>query len=67
MMSGVLVKIYGLIRPVPGKGFYSWFYETVFKPIGGELNGSLLFALFHVGLFWLLGWWLDKKKIYIKV
>jgi predicted acyltransferase len=67
VMSGVLVKIYGLIRPVPGKGFYSWFYETVFKPIGGELNGSLLFALFHVGLFWLLGWWLDKKKIYIKV
>ncbi|UYQ92416.1 heparan-alpha-glucosaminide N-acetyltransferase domain-containing protein [Chitinophaga horti] len=67
VMSGVLVKIYGLIRPEPGKGFYSWFYETVFRPLAGELNGSLLFALFHVGLFWLLGWWLDKKRIYIKV
>ncbi|WP_295127459.1 heparan-alpha-glucosaminide N-acetyltransferase domain-containing protein [uncultured Chitinophaga sp.] len=67
VMSGVLVKVYGLIRPAPGKNFYGWLYETVFQPLAGNMNGSLLFAIFHVLLFWLLGWWMDKKKIYIKV
>lgn len=67
VMSGVLVKIYGLIRPAPGQNFYGWLYATVFQPIAGDLNGSLLFAIFHVLIFWLLGWWMDRKKIYIKV
>jgi len=45
----------------------TWLYNTIFVPIGGDLNGSLLFALFHVILFWLLGYVLYKKKIFIKV
>ncbi len=45
----------------------AWFYKTIFVPIGGNLNGSLLFAIFHVILFWLLGYVLYKKKIFIKV
>ena len=45
----------------------TWLYNSVFVPIGGDLNGSLLFAISHVILFWLLGYVLYKKKIFIKV
>jgi predicted acyltransferase len=67
VMSGVLVKLYLLVRTAPGQNLYGWLYEHIFRPIGGNYPGSLLFALFHVCLFWLLGWWMDKRKIYIRV
>lgn len=46
---------------------YSWLYHHVFEPLAGPLNGSLLFALAHVCFFWLIGWILYRKKIFIKV
>ncbi len=45
----------------------AWLYKEIFMPVAGALNGSLLYAIFHVILFWLLGYILFKKKIFIKV
>ncbi len=46
---------------------YSWLYQVVFVPIGGNMFGSLLFALFHGVLFWAVGLVLYKKKIFLKL
>ncbi|MCF6352475.1 MAG: DUF5009 domain-containing protein [Cyclobacteriaceae bacterium] len=46
---------------------YSWLYQTIFVPIGGNMFGSLLFALFHGVLFWAVGYILYKKKIFLKL
>ena len=46
---------------------YSWLYYSVFEPLAGPLNGSLLFALTHVAFFWLIARILYQKKIFIKV
>lgn len=46
---------------------YRYLYETVFVPLAGNLNGSLLFALSHILMWWLILYWLDRKKIYIKI
>ncbi len=46
---------------------YSWLYQTIFVPIGGNMFGSLLFALFHGVLFWAVGYMLYKKKIFLKL
>ncbi|MFH1851213.1 MAG: heparan-alpha-glucosaminide N-acetyltransferase domain-containing protein [Candidatus Neomarinimicrobiota bacterium] len=46
---------------------YSYLYKTIFVPMAGELNGSLLFALSHILAWWLMLYWLDRKKIYIKI
>jgi predicted acyltransferase len=46
---------------------YQWLYHSVFLPFAGELNGSLLFAVAHVLLFWLVAFLLHKSKIYIKI
>ena len=70
--SGLWGRIIGRMIHLPiadGKTLSgsSWLYQQIFVPIAGELNGSLLFALTHVLLFWLLGYLLYKKKIFIKV
>lgn len=46
---------------------YTYLYKTVFVPLAGNLNGSLLFALSHIMMWWLILYWLDRKKIYIKI
>ena len=45
---------------------YSWLYGNVFVHAGAYL-GSFLFALAVVMFCWLVGWMLDKKKIYVRV
>jgi len=66
----VLVIIYWVRIPT-GAGettsLYGWLYHHVFEAMAGPLNGSLLFALFHVALFWLALLPLYRKRIYIKI
>jgi predicted acyltransferase len=42
-------------------------YDHLFSPAFGAMNGSLLYAIAHIIFFWAICWWLDKRKIYIKV
>lgn len=46
---------------------YGWIYEHVFKSWAGDYNGSVLFALWVMLTCWAVGYWMDKKKIYVKV
>lgn len=46
---------------------YSWLFKNVFQPIGGNMNGSLLFAVTHILFFWMMLYVLYKKKIIIKI
>ena len=65
-LSGMIVRIYGLIR-IGDTNAYGGLYKYVFQPLAGNYVGSLLFALFHVLLFLLVAWILDRRKIYIRV
>ncbi len=76
-LSGFIPRVAGLLRWTDhigedGKPVYTnvfgWYFEHVCKNISSNLNnGSLLFALSIVVFYWLIAYWLDKKKIYIKV
>jgi predicted acyltransferase len=47
---------------------WNWLYERVLVHIPGAPEiGSLVFALCVITFMWAICWWLDKKKIYIKV
>jgi predicted acyltransferase len=65
-LSGIIVKLYLIIRINEVNG-YSGLFKNVFQPAFGDYVGSLGFAIFHVLLFLLVGWFLDRRKIYLKV
>ncbi|MDP2337803.1 MAG: DUF5009 domain-containing protein [Bacteroidota bacterium] len=71
-LSGLWARILGRMIKIAGPdgtpiGGSTWLYQQVFLPIAGELNGSLLYAISHVVVFWLIGYVLYKNKIFIKV
>jgi predicted acyltransferase len=45
---------------------YQWLYQTIYVHAGPYM-GSLLFAVTIMMICWLAGYWLDKKKIYVRV
>lgn len=55
-----------LFLRVDGKSVYGLIYENAFSWMGSYL-GSFAFAVVFMLICWAAGWWLDKKKIYIRV
>ncbi|MBI1766814.1 MAG: DUF1624 domain-containing protein [Bacteroidetes bacterium] len=45
---------------------YVWLYQNVFR-LAGDYSGSFLFAFSWMMLCWLVGYAMDKKRIYVKV
>lgn len=67
-LSGFLPRALGLIRLGDGVNPWNWLYKKVLIHIPGPAeNGSLAYAVFVILLMWAVCWWMDKKKIYIKV
>ena len=70
ILSGLWVKtIISIKRDLNGEmtSAYNYLYKTVFVPLAGDMNGSLLFAIAHVLGFWLILYWMYRKKIQIKL
>lgn len=74
VLSGVVARLYGLVRIADTengqtvyKGLGKWSYDHFFAPVFGYMNGSLAYAIAHMLLFFFIAWWMDRKKIYIKL
>jgi predicted acyltransferase len=69
-LSGIITKTLLLIKikSYPENlSLYSWIYKSIFVPLAGNMNGSLLFALSYV-LFWLaIMSVFYRLKIFIKI
>lgn len=66
VLSEVLVILWFFFR-IGDQSLYSWIYHHLFQPWAGGYLGSFLFALSVLAICWVVGWILDKKKIYIKI
>lgn len=67
-LSAFLPKGFALIRMGDGVNPWNWLYKKVLiHTPGAPENGSLLYALAVITFMWFICWWMDKKKIYIKV
>lgn len=66
LVSEVGATVMYLIHPQPGVNLISWLYEHIYRH-AGLYFGSLLFALSWMLFCWLVGFYLDKKKIYVRV
>jgi predicted acyltransferase len=77
VLSGFLPRALGLIHIPDGindEGIpkylspFGWFYEKICKQIPGiPENGSLVYAICMIIMYWAICYSLDKKKMYIKV
>ncbi len=66
LLSEYLAIGMNFIRVGDKQSLYSYVYEKGFSWIG-PYYGAFFFAFVFMLLCWAAGWWLDKKKIYIKV
>lgn len=67
-LSAFLPKTAGLLRNAEGVTPWSWLYQKVLIHIPGAPElGSLAYAICVILFMWAICYWLDKKKIYIKV
>lgn len=67
-LSAFLPKTLALIRLDKNLNPWNWLYKKVWVHVPGPPeNGSLLFAITVIVFMWAICYWLDKKKIYIKV
>jgi predicted acyltransferase len=55
------------LRLPPGQSAFEWVSIVVFQTIAPGPFGSLLTAITFMLLCWLVGLWLDKKQIYLRI
>jgi predicted acyltransferase len=76
-LSGLIPKVLAIIRIGNGTDEagnptyispWGWFYQNVTAHTPGPPeNGSLVFAFCFILLLWLIGFYMDKRKIYVRV
>jgi len=66
LLSELFATVLFTIPVGANSNLFKWSYQNIFSHAGGYL-GALLFALSYMMICWLIGYWLYKKKIYIKV
>ena len=65
LLSELGVTILFMI-PVGNSNLFRWIFQNIFSHTGGYL-GSLLFAITYMLFCWSVGYWLDKRHIYVRV
>jgi predicted acyltransferase len=67
-LSAFLPKTLSLIKLGDGTNPWNWLYKKVLINIpGAKENGSLVYALCVITFMWAICYWMDRKRIYIKV
>ncbi|PRY87996.1 acyltransferase family protein [Mongoliibacter ruber] len=66
VLSGIVISLM-YIFSVGDQSFKSFIYANAFTNWLSPKNASLLFSIAYMLLIWLIGLWMDKKKVYIKV
>lgn len=67
-LSGFLPRVLGLVRLGDGVNPWNWLYKKLFILIPGDPKiGSLVYAICIITFMWAICYWMDKKKIYVKV
>jgi len=67
LLSELLVTVFYMIRTAPRVSLFQAINNEVYQKVLPGAFGSLFFALSYMMLCWLVGYWKDKRKIYIRV
>ncbi len=61
----LLISMY--VITIGDKSLWEWIYDNIFAAVMGPYIASFLFAVAYMLVCWLVGYVLDKRKIYIRV
>ncbi|PKQ67910.1 DUF5009 domain-containing protein [Labilibaculum manganireducens] len=67
VFSEVFYIILRQIRTTSGLDLFEWVSERIFQMVFPGPFGAFITALAFMFLCWYLGWWLNRKRIYIKI
>lgn len=67
LLSELLLVCIQLVWVSPDVTFYDWVNESIYQPLFPGAFGTLVFAVSYMMVCWLVGYVLDRKKIYIKI
>ncbi|WP_299782213.1 DUF5009 domain-containing protein [uncultured Formosa sp.] len=72
VLSGLYIKTINYLIKIPVSSgnkvsAYKYLYNEVFAPMLGNMNGSLMFALTHIIIFWSICYLLYRNKIFVKI
>lgn len=62
----LVIKLLNFIR-IGDMSLQKWLYTHLFLSWSEGEAASLMFAVSYMLVMWLIGFWMDKKKIYVKV
>jgi predicted acyltransferase len=69
--SGLLVETLGLIRVTGDDGqpvaLSRWIYVEAFAPLAAPKNASLLYALAHLAVLFVLLAWMYRRRLFLRV
>ncbi len=67
ILSELLVVVFYMVRTSPRENLYGFINRNFFQQISPGAFGSFMFAICYMLFCWSIGWWLNKRRIYIKV
>ncbi len=67
LLSELLITVIAMIPVEQGTSLFNWVNNVFFQVIAPGAIGSFLFAVTYMLLCWAVAWWLDRRKIYIRV
>jgi predicted acyltransferase len=67
LLSELLFITLTLIKLPSGLTVFEWFSIEIFQTVFPGPFGSFMTAIAFMLLCWLAGWWLDRRKIYIRI
>lgn len=67
VLSELLVVVLFMVHVGNRESLFNYINRTVFQVVAPGAFGSFLFAVFYMLICWSIGWWLNKRKIYVKV
>ena len=71
VFAGLFARSIGKIKVTNLLGeevsIHGYLFHDIYAPLAGNMNGSLLFGISHILLFWLITYVLYRKKIFIKI
>ncbi|MBB6126013.1 acyltransferase family protein [Mucilaginibacter lappiensis] len=67
LLSELLFTVISTIWVKPSLSFYDWVNQVFYQPLFPGAFGTLVFAICYMMFCWLVGYMMDKRKVYIKI